>query len=38
VVVRIKDGRVADWKGAVRDWSLREEAEGEVRERLVNGV
>ncbi len=38
VVVRIKDGRVADWKGAVRDWTLREEAEGEVRERLVNGV
>jgi len=34
VVVTIKDGRVADWKGAVRDWSLcpREES------TLVNGV
>jgi len=36
VVVRITDGRVADWKGAVRDWTLsREETGGE---RLVNGV
>lgn len=36
VVVRIRDGRVADWKGAVRDWSLgAPEASGE---RLVNGV
>ncbi|KAL5353648.1 hypothetical protein ACLOAV_001686 [Pseudogymnoascus australis] len=32
VVVRITDGRVADWKGAVRDWSLV------PRERLANGV
>lgn len=22
VVVKIRDGRVADWKGAVRDWTL----------------
>jgi hypothetical protein len=22
VVVRIRDGRIADWKGHVRDWSL----------------
>jgi hypothetical protein len=35
VVVRIRDGRVADWKGAVRDWSLVGEGEGE--ERKVNG-
>jgi hypothetical protein len=32
VVVRITDGRVADWKGAVRDWSLV------PTERLANGV
>jgi hypothetical protein len=31
VVVRIRDGRVADWKGAIRDWTLSEEG-------LVNGV
>lgn len=40
VVVRIQDGRVSDWKGAVRDWSLvgGEEQGGEVvGERLVNG-
>lgn len=33
VVVKIRDGRVADWKGAVRDWSL-----GDTSENLVNGV
>lgn len=32
VVVKIKDGRVADWKGAVRDWSL---VDGQAQ---VNGV
>jgi Pyridoxamine 5'-phosphate oxidase len=32
VVVRIRDGRVADWKGAIRDWTLSEEGE------LINGV
>jgi hypothetical protein len=31
VVVSVKDGRVSDWKGEVRDWAL----EGE---ELVNGV
>jgi hypothetical protein len=31
VVVRITDGRVADWKGGVRDWTLSEEG-------LVNGT
>ncbi|KAH8802887.1 pyridoxamine phosphate oxidase [Xylogone sp. PMI_703] len=37
VVVRIRDARVADWKGGVRDWSLRS-AEGEGgRNGLVNG-
>ena len=32
VVVKIKDARVADWKGAIRDWSLSED------EALPNGV
>jgi len=34
VVVRIRDGRVADWKGAIRDWTLSTGDDGE----LVNGV
>lgn len=34
VVVKIRDGRVADWKGGVRDWAL--DTGGE--EGLVNGV
>lgn len=42
VVVRITNGRVSDWKGAVRDWSLEgeENVAGENGEgaRLVNGV
>lgn len=41
VVVRITDGRVSDWKGAVRDWSLvsaSEERNNVGGERLVNGV
>jgi hypothetical protein len=41
VVVRITDGRVSDWKGAVRDWTLTGESEGGnhvQEERLVNGV
>jgi hypothetical protein len=25
VVVRIRDGRIADWEGQVRDWCLRED-------------
>jgi hypothetical protein len=25
VVVRIRDGRIADWEGQVRDWSLSED-------------
>ncbi len=32
VVVKITDGRVADWKGAIRDWTLKQD------EPLVNGV
>jgi hypothetical protein len=39
VVVRITDGRVSDWKGGVRDWSLVGEGENNVGgEGLVNGV
>lgn len=33
VVVRIRDGRIADWKGGVRDWVLAADEE-----RLVNGT
>jgi hypothetical protein len=36
VVVRIKDGRVADWKGTIRDWVLSDGDEGGG--GLVNGV
>ncbi|KAH8601586.1 hypothetical protein B0O99DRAFT_606964 [Bisporella sp. PMI_857] len=32
VVVKIRDGRVSDWKGAVRDWSLEDNSEV-----IVNG-
>jgi hypothetical protein len=35
VVVRIKDGRISDWKGGVKDWVIAEHAQGE---RMVNGV
>jgi hypothetical protein len=39
VVVKITDGRVSDWKGGVRDWSLVEEERnnGSV-QTLPNGV
>jgi hypothetical protein len=38
VVVKIRDGRVADWKGAVRDWRLCGEENGRRDGTLVNGV
>jgi hypothetical protein len=38
VVVRIRDGRVADWKGGVRDWCLSSEENGRGDGTLVNGV
>ncbi|KAI9833298.1 MAG: hypothetical protein M1819_003693 [Sarea resinae] len=39
VVVSIKDGRIADWKGGVKDWTLIDENEGErYADGLVNGV
>lgn len=47
VVVRIKDGRISDWKGGVKDWVIREGGQGlgvggmdsyaEEGRRLVNG-
>jgi hypothetical protein len=39
VVVKITDGRVSDWKGGVRDWTLAgEEGNNVDGEALVNGV
>ncbi|RDW77629.1 FMN-binding split barrel-1 [Coleophoma cylindrospora] len=39
VVVKIRDARVSDWKGAVRDWSLSEgTTESAQAGGLVNGV
>ena len=41
VVVRVKEGRIADWKGAVRDWKLvdgEQAGGGRGREGMVNGV
>lgn len=35
VVVRIRDGRIADWKGGVKDWVL---APAEGAGSLVNGL
>ncbi|PKY07817.1 pyridoxamine phosphate oxidase [Aspergillus campestris IBT 28561] len=38
VTVRVSEGRIADWKGGVRDWLVvREGEEEETDERLVNG-
>lgn len=39
IVVGIRDVRISDWKGAVRDWVLvPAEGEGEAGSGLVNGV
>jgi hypothetical protein len=35
VVVKIKDGRIADWKGQVRDWVVAADA---GQSALPNGV
>lgn len=35
VVVRIKDGRISDWKGGVQDWIIAEPGQAQ---RMVNGV
>ena len=39
VLVRVKEGRIADWKGGVKDWSLVSEDEAVDRGRhITNGV
>ncbi|GAQ04770.1 pyridoxamine 5'-phosphate oxidase C1952.08c homolog [Aspergillus lentulus] len=38
VTVRVREGRIADWKGGVRDWKLVSESEQQVDEPLVNGT
>ncbi|KAF6222982.1 hypothetical protein HO133_001033 [Letharia lupina] len=39
VLVDVKEGRIADWKGGVKDWTLvPEEGDGRGRQELVNGV
>lgn len=41
VTVRVSEGRIADWKGGVRDWAVIMENDGQGRPAgasLVNGV
>ena len=40
VLVRVKEGRIADWKGGVKDWRIISEDEERDRGRhgMVNGV
>ncbi|KAI9716216.1 MAG: hypothetical protein M1812_005441 [Candelaria pacifica] len=42
VVVRVREGRIADWKGGVKDWALIDGGEQHDatpgQDRLVNGV
>ena len=38
VLVGVKEGRIADWKGGVKDWSLRPKGEERGRQTLANGV
>ena len=40
MLVPIKEGRIADWKGGVKDWVITPSAEQDRRGRhgLVNGV
>ncbi|MCJ1400091.1 hypothetical protein MMC11_003294 [Xylographa trunciseda] len=40
VLVRVKEGRIADWKGGVKDWKIVSETEEPDRGRhaMVNGV
>lgn len=35
VVVRIKDGRISDWKGGVKDWVIAEPGQAQ---NMVNGI
>jgi len=40
VIVRVREGRIADWKGGVKDWRLASQDSGDLRGRhgLVNGA
>ncbi|PGH00441.1 hypothetical protein AJ79_08214 [Helicocarpus griseus UAMH5409] len=39
VIVEVREGRIADWKGGVRDWAVVAEGEERGREEgMVNGV
>ena len=40
VLVGVKEGRIADWKGGVKDWSIvsAEEQDGRGRQSMVNGI
>ncbi|RHZ56007.1 pyridoxamine 5'-phosphate oxidase family protein [Aspergillus thermomutatus] len=38
VTVRVREGRIADWKGGVRDWKLVSDGERQADETLVNGA
>lgn len=39
IVVRVREGRIADWKGGVKDWVIVEEGSGsETDGLLLNGV
>jgi hypothetical protein len=37
VTVRVKEGRIADWKGGVRDWVIADD-ETRTDDTLMNGV
>ncbi|GFN17340.1 pyridoxamine 5'-phosphate oxidase family protein [Aspergillus tubingensis] len=37
VTVQVREGRIADWKGGVRDWQLVSEGEG-TQGTMVNGI
>jgi hypothetical protein len=42
VAVRVKDGRIADWKGGVRDWSIAGSGQDHISSnglgQLPNGI
>lgn len=38
VTVQVREGRIADWKGGVRDWTIIADNQAQPREGLVNGV
>lgn len=40
MLVGVKEGRIADWKGGVKDWVIvpREDQDQGRRETMVNGI